>query len=107
MKKFPIILIAFIVLFLGIGLLVPISQTAPDNTRIILDHTLQVYVSPPCFDQAELTNFLEETTLAQARNVGYDVESTCTEASLVAPAQPFLLQMFRLSEVPWGADGQW
>ncbi len=107
MKKSPFVLIIIVVVFLAIGFLVQTTPTAPDHARIIIDHTHKVYASPPCFDQADLTNFLDETTLAQAINLGYQPESSCTSQSLVAQSQPILFHLFGFSDVPWGKDGQW
>lgn len=56
----------------------PLPFHPPGDTRIILDHTLRVYVAPPCFNDAALTNYLTETTWSKAREKGYEPESACT-----------------------------
>ncbi|GIQ65960.1 hypothetical protein PACILC2_45280 [Paenibacillus cisolokensis] len=51
---------------------------------MILDHTLQVYVAPPCFNDADLTNYLTETTWNKVAERGYEPESACT-AEMMKP----------------------
>lgn len=82
MKK-TIIGLIVILLIISLGFVIQISAKAPDSTRVIIDHIHEVYVSPPCFDQAELTNYLEETTLGQAVKINYEAEGSCTEQSLM------------------------
>lgn len=65
--------------------LVPIPFGPPGDLRIILDHTLDVYIAPPCFEQSNATNYLTETTWKNAREKGYRPESACT-ATLLQPA---------------------
>lgn len=61
---------------------VPMSFQPAGDARIILDHTLRVYIAPPCFEQAEATNYLTETTWDEARESGYRPESDCTADKL-------------------------
>lgn len=63
-------------------LAVPLPDHPPGDTRVILDHTLRVYAAPPCFDQADLTNYLTETTWDKAQESGYGPESACTADKL-------------------------
>ncbi|SEL96527.1 hypothetical protein SAMN04488688_107134 [Paenibacillus sp. cl141a] len=49
---------------------------------MILDHTLQVYVAPPCFNDAGLTNNLSETTWDKVKERGYEPESACTSEQM-------------------------
>ncbi|WP_096201111.1 hypothetical protein [Bacillus sp. FJAT-45350] len=107
MKYIAYIVIGLITLLLITGFAVQTTPTAPDNTRIIIDHTKKVYASPPCFDQAELTNFLEETTLAHAKAIGYEPESACTSDSLVAESRPVIFQILGMKLPAWGKYGQW
>ncbi|KHF41777.1 hypothetical protein [Halalkalibacter okhensis] len=94
MKKGTILWITLAGLLLIIGLVVPITVTAPDDTRVILDHTNKVYSAPACFDQADLTNNLEETTLKFAQELEYVSESSCTEEQL-KETKPFLIGIFQ------------
>ncbi|MBU8907823.1 hypothetical protein [Desertibacillus haloalkaliphilus] len=108
MKK--LLLISVIIAIVIVAFFIKITPTAPDQTRMIIDHTHHVYVSPPCFDQAELTNYLEETTLEKALATGYEPESACTEASLVGEPRSIAIALFEkvgLVEPNWGRDGSW
>lgn len=54
----------------------------PGETRLILEYTYETFISPPCFEQAEVTNNLFEATLAKARKLNFKADSVCTEQSL-------------------------
>ncbi|WP_332691210.1 hypothetical protein [Halalkalibacter lacteus] len=94
MKKGTLIWIVLAGVLLLVGLTVPISVTSPDNTRVIIDHTYKVYSAPGCYDQAELTNNLEETTFDHAKDLAYVSESSCTDNELLEQ-KPFLIGIFR------------
>ncbi|WP_017728221.1 hypothetical protein [Halalkalibacterium ligniniphilum] len=83
------------------GLVIQTTATAPSDTRMIVDHTKNVYVSPPCYDDAELTNNLEELTLEGALATGYEPESACTTDSLQGESQPLILSLFGVGEEKW------
>lgn len=51
---------------------------APE-TRVILEHSFHTYIAPSCFEEADATNFLEESTLAEAQELEYPAHSSCTE----------------------------
>lgn len=54
------------------------NQPGP-NTRVVLEHNYRTYIAPSCFEQADPTNFLEESTLEHAREINYPPNSECTE----------------------------
>ena len=54
------------------------NMPAPE-TRVILEHSFRTYIAPSCFEQADATNFLEESTLAEAQELEYPPHSSCTE----------------------------
>lgn len=84
-------------LLLGLFLLVPLPLAPPGGTRIVLDHTQQVYIAPPCFEQAGATNYLTETTWAEAQQKGYDAESACTAELMQPVATPGWQRLWQLS----------
>ncbi|MFD0959060.1 hypothetical protein [Paenibacillus chungangensis] len=73
-----------IIITLTAGLLfaamfIPISVAPSDEIRIVVDHTNEYFIAPPCFEQAKgLTNHLSDTTLKEALASGYKPESACT-----------------------------
>ncbi|MBP3951177.1 hypothetical protein [Bacillus suaedae] len=95
MKKGTLIWIALASLLVIIGFVIPVNVSPPDDTRIILDHTLKVYSSPACFDQADLTNNLEEATYADALSLGYEGESACTNDELLDEQKSFWFSLFQ------------
>ncbi|GEM_PF-2403058 len=69
-------------------LLVPLPMAPPGGTRMVLDHTQQIYIAPPCFEQANATNYLTETTWKEARQRGYTAEPSCTAERMKSAAVP-------------------
>ncbi|MBD2868996.1 hypothetical protein [Paenibacillus arenilitoris] len=61
---------------------IPWPFRPPADTRLILDHTEEVYIAPPCFEQAGATNYLTESTWSKAKASGYRPESACTSDRL-------------------------
>ncbi|MBB6449412.1 hypothetical protein HNR44_001361 [Geomicrobium halophilum] len=95
-----------LILLLG-GLVVPINVGAPSDTRTILDHTTQNYVSPSCIDDAEVTNYLQETTYGHALSLDYDAESSCSAEFYQESDVPLfvaMLQMIGVSEQKWSEE---
>ncbi|SFP03774.1 hypothetical protein [Salibacterium halotolerans] len=89
------------------GFFIPVHLQAPTNVRVILDHTNQVYVSPPCFNDAELSNFLEEATYGEASKEGYEPASSCTSSSLTeqnVTIHEALLKLAGLKQSKWSSD---
>jgi len=93
------------VLVVLIGLFTIKIDVVPSNdTRIILEHTYKTYISPPCYEQAQKTNHLEETTLSNAKQTGYKPESICTEQSLKPIKEPLvnaIAEKLNLKEGKW------
>lgn len=83
----PIMLLAVI----GATMLIPITMSPPGSTRVVVDHTLETYIAPLCFDEAEATNHLGEVTWERVSDYGYKPESACTETQL-APQTMLLWQ---------------
>jgi hypothetical protein len=72
----------FFVLTVLILLFIRVTVQPPGNTRVILDHSLQWVITPPCFNSAKVTNNLTESKLSRAEKLQYKPDSTCTEESL-------------------------
>ncbi|WP_018921380.1 hypothetical protein [Salsuginibacillus kocurii] len=91
MFRKPLILftVAILVLF-SVALIVPITLSAPPDTRMIVDHTHEVYIAPQCFDQADTTNYLEETTWGGAQSTDYSAESECTDQAMTDEGVPII-----------------
>jgi hypothetical protein len=94
MKKGTLIWVALAGVLIIAGLIIPISVNPPGDTRVIIDHTQKVYSAPECFDQADLTNNLEETSIEHALDLEYSSESSCTDQELQSQ-KPFLVGIFQ------------
>ncbi|MGG4552060.1 hypothetical protein [Paenibacillus humicus] len=83
---------------------IPINAKPSGQTRMILDHTLHVYVSPPCFDVAQVTNNIAESTLNRAKELQYDADAQCTTDSLMSKKMSVmdaLLSSLGIIKGPW------
>jgi len=81
MKRITLFAVCFVLLIAGI-FTIKVETAPPANTRIILEHTYQTYISPPCYEQAQKTNNLSEADLQKAQDLNYQPESGCTKDSL-------------------------
>jgi hypothetical protein len=95
MKKGTLIWIMIASVLIIIGLIIPVTVMPSDDTRVIIDHTKQMYSAPACFDQADFTNNLEETTFGYAKELEYASESSCTNLEFSGERKPFLIAIFR------------
>lgn len=67
MKKKYIIIGVLAILFI-LFLTLPMVDRTSDSTRVIVDYTTRDIVHPNCFDQAGLTNNVDEMSLSTARD---------------------------------------
>lgn len=82
MKKILGWVIGFILVAVVASLfLIPTETTPPDDTRMILEYTKETYIAPPCFEQADPTNNIEETDLESAKEM-YEANGACTNEEL-------------------------
>lgn len=82
MKKSLIIvgIIILSLLIIGFGFE---KETKPrEDTRLILEHTYKTYIAPPCFEDSNATNYLEDSDIAMANQLGYEPNDACTEEAL-------------------------
>lgn len=57
----------------------PRENEPSPNSRVILEHTYRTYIAPTCFESADATNFIEESTLGEAETLNYLPHSSCTD----------------------------
>ncbi|MDN7243168.1 hypothetical protein QWY14_15295 [Planococcus sp. N028] len=70
------------------------NQPSP-QTRVILEHSHRTYIAPSCFEESNATNFLEEATLQEARDLNYPAESACTEKAFQGNSDSFLVSLLK------------
>lgn len=89
-------LIFFGIIFLGV-LIVGFGfekETKPrDDTRLILEHTYKTYIAPTCFEDSGATNYLEDSDIAMAKQLGYEPNDECTEEAL-SPIKEKIIMSF-------------
>ncbi|WP_313892960.1 hypothetical protein [Psychrobacillus sp.] len=75
---------SILIVVLSIGFYVIFFKpTDISKERIILEHTFRSYIAPECFEELELTNYLEESSLKVAKEKKYKPHSKCTEEILM------------------------
>lgn len=77
-KRAIVLIVVLAVIILGMFMF-SFDISPSGKTRVIVDHTYHIYIAPECFDQAETTNHLTESTLAEVKETDLTVESPCTE----------------------------
>lgn len=81
MKKILIILTLVLIVILVLTL--PIADETSDSERVIVDHTLNVIVHPACFDDEDLTNYIDEVSFSNAvDNYEYNIQGDCSKERL-------------------------
>lgn len=82
MKKSTTIVIV-LVLAAVLMLVLPLADKTSGSERVIIDNTQHEIVHPSCFDQADLTNYLDEVSYSRAtEELGYTVEDECSREYL-------------------------
>ena len=104
MKKLLITIIAVLLGLILVGFVVKKETKPSDDTRIILEHTYQTYVTPTCFNDADVTNFLEDSTLGVATQLEYEPNDKCTEDALAGEKEALIVSVLKdigLIEKKW------
>lgn len=103
-KRLTVLILGMAIIFLTVGVLIPRETTPSDSTRVILEHHEQTYIAPICFEDANATNFLEESTLIRAIELNYDMHSNCTKEALASEQDPFIISLLKelgILRKPW------
>ncbi|PSL40373.1 hypothetical protein B0H99_105151 [Planomicrobium soli] len=73
----------------------PRDNRPSPQTRVILEHSHRTYIAYSCFEESNATNFLEESTLQEARDLNYPAESTCTENAFQSNRDSFFVSLMK------------
>ncbi len=82
-------------LSLIILLFMPRENTPSPNTRVVLEHTHRTYIAPSCFEQSDPTNFIEDSTLAKAYELGYPPDTACTEQAFQGNTDSYFIDFLK------------
>lgn len=85
-----------IIMVIVIGVLfLPLVDKTSGTTRVIVDNTTREIVYPTCYDQAELTNWIDEMSFSNALNeLEYDIIDDCSKKYLEEGKTSILARMF-------------
>ncbi|WP_017549357.1 hypothetical protein [Salinicoccus carnicancri] len=93
MKKSTVIIM--FILTAVLLLVLPLADRTSGSERVIIDNTLQEIVHPSCFDQAELTNYIDEVSYSRAtEELGYTVEDECSKQYLEEGRESVISKIF-------------
>lgn len=81
-KNLKVLVFALILLVVLAAAAFFIFQDNRSDSRVILDHHHKTYIAPSCFEESDPTNFIEDSTLGEAEELGYPPHSACTEEAL-------------------------
>ena len=83
-KKQKILAAALVTLIILAATAIALLKDDRSDSRVILDHTHKTYIAPSCFEESNPTNFIENSTLGEAEELGYPPHSACTEEALAS-----------------------
>lgn len=76
-------------------LFLPLADRTSGSERVIVDHTLEEIVHPGCYDQAELTNYIDEVSFSRATDeLGYRIEDECSKERLQEGKESVISKIF-------------
>lgn len=91
-KKIIWVIVALIII--GI-LFLPLVDKTSGTTRVIVDHTTSEIVHPTCYDQAGLTNWIDEMSLSNAVDeLEYNIIDECSKEYLAEGKTSILVRVF-------------
>ena len=94
MKKGTWVVIALLIIA-GLLLFLPLADKTSGSERVIIDHTLHEIIAPGCFDQAELTNYIDEVSFSRAVDeLEYTVEDECSKEYLQEGKESVISKIF-------------
>ena len=76
-------------------LVLPLVDKTSGTTRVIVDHTSGEIVAPVCYDQADLTNWIDEMSFSNALNeLQYEVRDDCSKEHFQEGKTSVLMRIF-------------
>lgn len=76
-------------------LFLPRENLPSPNARVVLEHTYRTYIAPSCFEESDPTNFIEDSTLERARELGYPPDTACTEKAFQGNRDSFFVDFLK------------
>ncbi|MDO6449430.1 hypothetical protein [Oceanobacillus profundus] len=92
-------LVAWIIMFIAaliiVSFLIPKKTNPSPDTRIILEHTYHTYIAPTCYQQSDPTNYIQDSTLGEAKNLNYKPHDSCTEKAFESEKDSLLISFLK------------
>lgn len=74
---------------------IPMQTNPSGDTRIILEHSVEKYIAPRCFEQSNPSNFIEDSTLEKANEINYGPHSECTIQALESEENSLFIHVLK------------
>lgn len=78
-----------------VSLFLPRENTPSPDTRVVLEHTYRTFIAPSCFEQSNPTNFIEDSTLEKAHELGYPPDTACTEQAFQGNTDSYIIDFLK------------
>ena|SRR5690625_843866 len=95
LKRMIMLCILLVIGVIIVGFIVPKETKPSSTTRVILEHNEKTYIAPPCFQEADASNFIAESSLEQANELNYSPHSACTEGALKGEKDSLLVSLLK------------
>ena len=111
-KKYVLKLLPYtagaIFILIGIGFWISSIQSMPGNATVLVNKTTKEYISPPCLEHKNYTDFLYAMTAEDAYKLGYQGERDCREyGGFVGESQSLIGKYIFPIPSRWSSDGSW
>src|SRR5690625_697136 len=94
-KRVFITILFFIAIMIIISFLIPKETKPSPDTRIILEHNYKTYIAPRCFQDADATNYIQDSVLEEAQYLNYDPHDSCTETELESEMESMFISLLK------------
>lgn len=95
MKKTLLIVIGIVFISIIASFFIEKETKPGGDTRVVLEHTYSTYIAPPCFESANATNNISDSTLDDAIATDYAPNDTCTEEALEGEEESLFVSLLK------------
>lgn len=94
-KKWLIAILGSLTLLFILSFMIDTETDPPEDTVVIFEKTKQMYIAPPCFEQANVTNNLAQGPLKKAKKRDYRVQTPCSKKALTPKKEPIMIKLLK------------
>ena len=98
-KKVIITVSILIIILIVIATTVPFKQEPSSTTRVVVDHFNHKYAFPNCYDYETASNYIDEVTFKDAKDLGYPPMNKCTEQEAKPKHKTLLKRLIESTDI--------